>query len=106
MTTLRPQYPLTGLCRVLVVSRSGYHAWTRRRPSNRTQENARVDVATHDAPVRTRKPSGPDRLRVGLKDDGFADGVCRIEILPNNLGLPMSQQDRFSVNTVTMHHSP
>jgi putative transposase len=54
MTTLRPQYPLVLLCRVLEVSRSGYHAWQKRRPSKRAQENARLEVALQAAHVRTR----------------------------------------------------
>ena len=40
MRTLRPQHPLSLLCRVLEVSRSGYYAWCTRRPSKRAQENA------------------------------------------------------------------
>jgi len=55
MSTLRPQYPLRLLCRVLDVSRSGYYAWRTRRPSKRAQENARLEVAIQAAHVRTRQ---------------------------------------------------
>ena len=33
MMTVRPQYPMRLLCRVLEVSRSGYYDWQHRRPS-------------------------------------------------------------------------
>lgn len=58
MRTLRLQYPLTLLCRILNVSRSGYSAWRTRRPSKRAQENARLEVAIQAAHVRTRQTYG------------------------------------------------
>ena len=55
MSTLRPQYSLTLLCRVLEVSQSGYDAWCSRRPSTRAQENARLAVAIQAAHVLARR---------------------------------------------------
>ncbi len=81
MSTPRPQYPLVLLCRVLNVSRSGYYAWRTRRPSIRAQENARLEVAIHDAHVRTRQTYGPERLQAELCADGFPAGVERIKRL-------------------------
>ena len=86
MTTLRPHYPVVVLCRVLAVSRSGYHAWRRRPPSKRAQENARLEVAIQAAHVRTRQTYGPERLRTELRDDGFSSGVSRIKRLRKKLG--------------------
>lgn len=63
MTTLRPQYPLALMGRVLAVSRSGYHAWRKRRLSKRDRENARLEVAIRAAHVRTRQTYGPERLQ-------------------------------------------
>ena len=51
MTTLRGQSPLVLICWGFEVSRSGDHAWTRRRPSKRSQKNARLGMAiqtTHE----------------------------------------------------------
>lgn len=77
MRTLRLQYPLTLLCRVLNLSRSGYHAWQNRRPSKRAQENARLEVAIQAAHVRTRQTYGPERFQAKLRADGFPAGVGR-----------------------------
>lgn len=63
MKTLRPQYPLSLLCRVLAVSRSGYYAWQHRRPSKRAQDNARREVAIQSVHVHTRQTYGPERLQ-------------------------------------------
>ena len=106
MTTLRSQYPLRMLCRGLEVSRSGYHAWTRRRPAKRTQENARLEVAIQAAHVRTRQTYGPERLCEELKDDGFTVGVGRIKRLRKKLGLRCKQRRKFTATTDSTHHLP
>jgi putative transposase len=42
MRELLGQFPLTTLCRVLRVSRSGYYAWCGRLPSRRAQQEERL----------------------------------------------------------------
>jgi len=37
-------FPVALMCRVLLVSRSGYYDWKRRKPSTRAQKNAELDV--------------------------------------------------------------
>jgi transposase InsO family protein len=106
MRTLRPQYPLSLLCRVLEVSRSGYYAWCTRRPSKRTQENARLEVAIQAAHVRTRQTYGPERLQAELREDGFPAGIGRIKRLRKKLGLRCTPVHRFTITTDSAHHLP
>lgn len=106
MRTLRPQYPLRLLCRVLDVSRSGYYAWRTRRPSNRAQENARLEVAIQAAHVRTRQTYGPERLQAELREDGFPAGIGRIKRLRKKLGLRCTQMRRFTTTTDLTHALP
>jgi transposase InsO family protein len=106
MRTLRSQYPLRLLCRVLEVSRSGYHAWQNRRPSKRAQENARLEVAIQAAHVRTRKTYGPERLQAELREDGFPAGVGRIKRLRKKLGLRCQLVRRFTTTTDSTHRLP
>jgi putative transposase len=106
MRTLRLQYPLRVLCRVLEVSRSGYYAWRTRRPSKRAQENARLEVAIQAAHVRTRQPYGPERLQAALRADGFPAGVGRIKRLRKKLGLRCHQVRRFTTTTDSTHARP
>ncbi|TKB79438.1 MAG: IS3 family transposase [Nitrospira sp.] len=106
MSTLRPQYPLSLLCRVLEVSRSGYYAWCTRRPSTRTQENARLEVAIQAAHVRTRQTYGPERLQAELREDGFPAGINRIKRLRKKLGLRCTPVQRFTITTDSAHHLP
>lgn len=106
MRTLRPQYPLRLLCRVLDVSRSGYYAWRTRRPSKRAQENARLEVAIQAAHVRTRQTYGPKRLQAELREDGFPAGIGRIKRLRKKLGLRCTQMRRFTTTTDSTHALP
>ena len=106
MTTLRHQYPLVLLCRVLEVSRSGYHAWRTGRPSTRAQENARLELAVQAAHVRTRQTYGPERLQAELRDDGFPVGVGRIKRLRKKRGLRCKLIQRFTTTTESQHTLP
>ena len=106
MRTLRTHYPLSLLCRVLEVSRSGYYAWLHRRPSKRAQENARLEVAIQAAHVRTRQTYGPERLQAELRADGFPAGVGRIKRLRKKLGLRCQQVRRVTTTTDSTHALP
>lgn len=106
MRELRVAYPLRVLCRVLEVSKSGYHAFVSRLPSQRAQENARLEIAIKAAHVRTRESYGPERLRDELKDDGFTAGVGRIKRLRKKLGLRCKQVRKFKATTNSNHNLP
>lgn len=106
MKTLRPDYPLVVMCRVLEVSRSGYHAFLSRGPSKRTQDNARLEVAIQAAHVRTRESYGPERLQDELRDDGFPVSVGRIKRLRKKLGLRCKQVRKFKATTNSNHNLP
>lgn len=106
MSTLRPHYPVALMCRVLEVSRSGYHAFLSRAPSKRAQENARLEVAIHAAHTRTRESYGPERLQDELRDDGFKAGVARIKRLRKKLGLRCKQVRKFKATTNSRHNLP
>ena len=41
---LRQVYPIAAMCRILEVSESGYHAWSKREPSPRAIANARLEI--------------------------------------------------------------
>jgi putative transposase len=45
-------YPIATMCRVLGVSSSGYHAWVKRRPSQRAETDAVLIAAIRAAQLR------------------------------------------------------
>ena len=106
INSLRLQYPLPLLCGVLDVSASGYHAWGKRPPSRRAQEEARLEVEIKAAHRRTRETYGPERLQEDLAAHGVRVGIHRIKRLRRKLGLRCRQKKRFKVTTDSKHSLP
>lgn len=106
MSKLRTDYPIKLLCRVLEVSKSGYHAFIARRPSTRAKENARLEIAIEAAHVRTRKSYGPLRLQDELHDDGFTVSIGRIRRLRKKLNIRCKQLRKFKMTTISNHGLP
>jgi putative transposase len=103
---LRQVYPVAAMCRVLDVSESGYHAWRKRPPSPRAQENARLEVEIKAAHERTRQTYGPERLQADLADNGIQVGTHRIRRIRKQLGLRCKQKRKFKATTDSKHSLP
>jgi putative transposase len=103
---LRRQYPVAAMCRALCVSESGYHAWRKRPPSPRAQENARLEMQIKAAHQRTRETYGPERLQADLADHGLRVGVHRIKRIRRKLGLRCKQKRKFKTTTDSRHNMP
>ncbi len=96
---MRQDYPVPPMCRVLGVSVSGYYAWRKREPVERTQQEPRL--AAHQ---RTRESFGPERLKQHLDERGVRISVHRIRRLRRKLGLRCKQKRRLaSTNSVRPH---
>ena len=67
---MEKEYPLSVLCRVLEVSRSGYHAWRTRPPSARQQTNERLLAAIRQLQQGPERSYGSPRLTPELKAMG------------------------------------
>lgn len=102
---LRREYPLRLLCRVLEVSRSGFHAWRVRAPSERARFRERLKVAALAAHRRTRRTYGAERLQRELEADGFPVSLGILKRVRRELGLRCVQQKkRFRVTTTDSSH--
>jgi len=104
--SMRLQYPIPLICRVLNVSPSGYHAWRSRPPSRRAQEEARLEVEIRAAHRRTRQTYGPERLQEDLAAHGVIVGVHCIKRLRRKLGLRCRQTRKFKATTNSRHTLP
>jgi putative transposase len=76
------------MCRVLEVSRSGYHAWTRRPAGSRVLEDARLTERIRELHAKRRGVYGSPRIWSDLTvDDGERIGRKRVERLMRQAGL-------------------
>jgi putative transposase len=94
------------MCRIFKVSKSGYYAWRTRKPSQRTQEEGRLEVEIRAAHKRTRETCGPERLQRDLKAHGITVGTSRIRRIRKKLGIRCKQVKKFRATTDSNHTLP
>ena len=68
----KAEHSIKTMCRVLGVSRSGYHAWKRRSPSARAREDARLTERIREIHRANRRVYGSPRIHAELR---MVDGV-------------------------------
>lgn len=66
------------MCRVLEVSSSGYYAWRKRQPSQRTQEDQQLRQKIRSIHERSRGTYGAPRIHAELADTGVHVGCKRV----------------------------
>jgi len=79
--------PVSLLCRVLGVSRSGYYAWRERPPSRRSQEDAALTERIAQVHARSRETYGYPRVHAELRALGVRCGRRRVARLMRKAGL-------------------
>jgi putative transposase len=77
----KTNYPISLLCRLLGVSRSGFHAWQARRPSERALVDARLSERIAEIHKCSRESYGARRVHLDLRDEGVRVGRKRVERL-------------------------
>ena len=75
---MKADYPIAQLCVALGVSRSGFYAWSKQRPSRRIQEDERLTEQIRTVHTRSRHTYGSPRIRIELQADGIGIGRRRI----------------------------
>ena len=96
----RAAYPVTILCRVLHIARSGYYAWARRGVSARaTADHALTDQITL-VHARSRRTYGAPRVHAALRAGGVRCGTRRVARLMRAAGLVGCHRRRRAHTTV------
>jgi putative transposase len=83
----KAEHSVKTLCRVLGVSRSGFHAWERRAPSDRALHDAWLTERIRVMHERSRDSYGARRIHLDLRDEEIRVGRKRVERLMRNAGL-------------------
>lgn len=97
----KAEHSISLMCRVLEVSRSGYHAWAGRPPSPRAVEDTRLTVRIRELHEQRRKVYGSPRIWSDLTlDDGEKIGRKRVERLMRQAGLSGLLTKKYKATTI------
>jgi putative transposase len=99
-------FPVQAMCRVLLVSRSGYYAWKKRAEPARKRHDAQLAVEIAGTHKRTRGIYGSPRVHRDLKARGIHVGKKRVERLMRENGLRGRAKRRFCCTTDSHHALP
>jgi transposase InsO family protein len=102
----KASFPVTILCNVLEVSRSGFYAWTERVPSARSLEDAKLRVHVAAAYELGRGNYGAPRIHRELRAAGLHVSRKRVVRLMGELGLKARRKRRFKATTDSNHAMP
>ncbi|MEO6420826.1 MAG: IS3 family transposase, partial [Polyangiaceae bacterium] len=102
----KAHYPVTVLCDVLQVSRSGFYASRRRGPSSRAKSDAKLAVEITAAHKRSRGRYGSPRVHRELRAKGHMVGKKRVERVMRDHGIRGRCKRRFRRTTDSNHTSP
>jgi putative transposase len=75
------------MCELYAVTRAGFYAWHKRRPSVRSQEDAQLLEQVRAAHARSRGFYGSPRVRGQLRLEGLPVGRRRVARLMREAGL-------------------
>ena len=99
-------YPVSVMCRVLQVSRSGFYAWVRRPESARSRDDRKLLVVIRAAHQASRKTYGSPRMFRELRDDGHTAGRHRVARLMREHDIRGRRRRRFRNTTQSGHAHP
>ena len=98
------QYPVTVLCRVLEVGRSGFYAWRARGPSAHTTRDRELGVQIQTVFVASRHTYGSPRIHAELAADGVTVGRTRGARLMRQSGLVARRRRPSAMRTTDSTH--
>lgn len=101
---MKSSYPITLLCDVLGVSRSGYFAWAGGRRNRREARDQHLSRCIDEAFEASRQSYGYPRLTVELRERGEPVGKARVARLMRSAGLRGRQRRAFRPQTTLSNH--
>jgi putative transposase len=97
----KAEHSIQVMCRVLDVSRSGFHAWAVRRPSRRAVDDERLTRRIVEIHAANRRVYGSPRVHAELRlEDGLQVGRKRVERLMREAqisGLTLKRRGRTTI---------
>ena len=100
------EFRLRLMCRVLGVSVSGFYAWTKRGPSERSKQDQSLLAEIEKSYRASRRNYGSPRVFKDLREWGFKVSEKRVARLMSEAGLRAKTSRRFEVTTNSAHDQP
>ena len=98
--------PVTTLCRILRISRSGYYAWCERPESAHARQDRQLRVRVQASFEASRQRYGSPRVWEDLVEDGIHVSRKRVVRLMQEQGLRARARKRFKSTTMSDHDQP
>jgi len=103
----KANYPVTLMCKVLGVSRSGFYASAKREAVTKQMENDRIlTEKIREIHERSRGTYGSPRIHAQLNRDGFPCSKGRVEKLMREAGIQGRVRRRYRNTTDSNHRRP
>ena len=102
----KTEYPVSTLCCLLRVGRSGFYAWKSRPESRRVREDRALLVQIERIHRASREAYGTVKTWCTLKARGVACGRNRVARLRASAGIEAKRMRRFRVTTQSRHSYP
>ncbi|MEO8327104.1 MAG: IS3 family transposase [Nitrospirota bacterium] len=99
-------WPVTLMCGVLDISRSGYYDWTGRGLSRHVLSNSKLDKRIREVFTGHRQRDGAPRITDALHDEGLECSENRMARRMRVLGLKAIQAKKFKITTDSNHAKP
>lgn len=99
-------FPVSAVCRVLGVTKSGFYAWKKRPKPERAKRDAQLAATVAGVHQKSRRTYGSPRVHRELKARGVRVGKKRIERLMRENGLQGRSKRRFKRTTDSRHGGP
>jgi putative transposase len=104
--THRAEHPVSRLCRLMSVSRSGFLQWCDRHASDREQSNQRLDATVAVLHAEGKRGYGRVRITRRLRQSGLRIGHERVRKSLNRQGLRTVYRKKYRLTTDSDHSKP
>jgi transposase InsO family protein len=102
----RGAFKVGRMCKLLNVSRSGFHAWLKRPESCRKRENRALEAKIRVLYAASHGIYGAPRIHRDLTDDGVRCSKNRVARIMRKAGIRSRTQKKFKVTTNSKHNFP
>jgi len=99
------EFPVSELCKVVGITRSGYYEWRSRKQSSRARENQLLKSKIVEVFAASDETYGAPRITIELKEQGFKCSETRVARIMSKNGLKAVAGRKFKPQTTDSEHS-